>query len=704
MTAACIAAGGSPDPAIRARSVWVRPTGSPPALRHEHVMNEQMIRPDHIRCIEHIWIPMPDGVRLAARIWMPAQIAPEGVPAILEYIPYRKADMVRARDERNHPFLAQNGYVSLRVDMRGSGDSDGVMPDMYTQAELDDARHVIDWIAAQDWCNGRVGMFGTSWGGTASLQASIDAPGPLKAIIAVCATHDRYEDDIHHKGGCLITDTFEWGATLPSILALPPTPASGRDWYDRWMKRLESLSFPVENWVREEARGKYWRHGSIKHQADRISCPVLSVGGWSDRYSNSVMSLVDARPDCVWGIVGPWGHHYPDHGHPGPAIGFQQVALDWWDHWLKADAADAPWPRLRVWLREFDTPRDALDRRNGAWVQTGPAAQETGRRVFWLGAEQVLTQEQSQQAPDWAVPFDLRHGEAAGDTGYFGRHGGLPLAQNEDDERALCFDTSPLAEDLLLYGSVEVELQVSAEAERSQICLRLNDVSPQGVSSRVGLSVLNLALDDDLDAPDVPPQDGPRTVRIRLPTAAYRFRAGHRVRLAIASSYWSIVWTPPERGQVRIRGGHLILPVLPEEPRALSEPFPPPRDLPETKSFHMLASPVLTRSKEIGQNGDLITKWHQPPMSMCFNDIETTFSHETRAEHSIDADDPTSASSMFSHQMSVDRPDGRASVSSQVRASSTADAYVIEGHIDVSWAGETIFERHWSRVVDRRFS
>ena len=109
--------------------------------------------------IEHCWIEMPDGVRLAARLWLPDGVG--AMPAILEYIPYRKRDMVRARDERNHPFFAANGYACLRVDMRGSGDSEGVMPDMYADAELEDAP-AIDWIARY-WCNGNVGMFGTSW-------------------------------------------------------------------------------------------------------------------------------------------------------------------------------------------------------------------------------------------------------------------------------------------------------------------------------------------------------------------------------------------------------------------------------------------------------------------------------------------------------------------------------------------------------------
>ena len=277
--------------------------------------------------VEHQWITMPDGVRLSARLWISQG---EPCPAILEYIPYRKRDMVRARDERNHLYFARHGYVCIRVDMRGSGDSEGIMPDMYHQNELDDARHVIDWIARQPWCNGHVGMFGTSWGGTASLQASVEAPEPLKAVIANCATIDRFEDDIHWVGGCLLTDSMEWGATLPAILACPPDSATlGNEWWDIWQARLAQTAFPFEHWVKNNQRGGYWRHGSIRFQADRLTCPILAIGGWSDRYSNSVMRLACARPDICKGIVGPWGHHYPDRGEPGPAMNFQKIALMW---------------------------------------------------------------------------------------------------------------------------------------------------------------------------------------------------------------------------------------------------------------------------------------------------------------------------------------------------------------------------------------
>lgn len=663
-------------------------------------MKEDCAASAEVEDTEHLWIPMPDGTRLAARLWCPVSASERPVPAILEYIPYRKHDMVRARDERNHPYFAAHGYACLRVDMRGSGDSEGAMPDMYAPAELEDARHVIGWIAAQPWCNGRVGMFGTSWGGTASLQASIDAPEALKAIIAVCATHDRYEDDIHHKGGCLLTDTFEWGATLPAILASPPSGNAGPDWRERWQRRLSSLAFPVAHWVREEARGRYWRRGSVKHRAARIACPVLAVGGWSDRYSNSVMSLVDARPDLAWGIVGPWGHHYPDQGHPGPGIGFQQVALEWWDHWLKRDAAP-DWPRLRVWLREFDPPVDVLERRNGRWVESGPARDVTAPRALHLTRD-GLTQDAG--AGGWDVPHDLAHGQAAGDTGYFGRYGGLPLDQRADDARAICFDTAPLDDDLVLYGSADVTLVLRSDRARSQLALRLCDVAPDGTSNRVGLAILNLALDAQLDAPDRPHGPGPREVRIRFHTKAYRFVAGHRLRLSIGSSYWPMVWTPPGTGRIRIDSGRLHLPVHVGPVAPLARALPPPHDLPAAKSFRMLAAPRIERVAETGEDGSLINIWHQPEVALWYDTIDTGFAFETRSEHRLHPRDPLSARCRFTHAMRFDRPDGTAQVSAALETRCTGTRYLLKGRLTACWQGETIAERDWQTAVERRFS
>ncbi len=651
---------------------------------------------------DHLWIRMPDGVRLAARLWLPKGARAVPVPALFEYIPYRKADMVRARDERNHPFFAAHGYACLRVDMRGSGDSEGHMPDMYADHELSDARRVIEWIAAQPWCDGQVGMFGTSWGGTASLQANIEAPDALKAVIAVCATHDRYEDDIHHMGGCVLTDTFEWGATLPAILAAPPTRNVGADWKVRWEERLENLTFPVEAWIREEARGAYWRHGSVIHQADKLSRPVLSIGGWSDRYSNSVMSLVSARPDLVWGVVGPWGHHYPDQGHPGPGIGFQQLALEWWNRWLKPAPKQSDWPRLRVWLTDYDPPADAIETRSGHWIEAGPAEAETDPLVFHMADGDLLHSDgKLQGALD--IPSDLHIGRAAGDTGYFGRYGGLPLDQSEDDALSLVFDTTPLGSDVVLFGEATLCLRVKSDSRLRQLSFRLNDVAPDGKSSRVGLCIRNLALNDRLDADEAlePLEDS--NLRVGFPTSAYRFRKGHRIRLAIAGCYWPIIWPSRDTGQLSLLDGSLTLPILKRTPEPLKPDLPPVLELPLISNHLVLSNPLLTRTQGKDADGWMKHGWEQPFSEVFCTETATAFGYETRAEHVIFEKDPASARSHVEHHARYTRPDGVADIRSEVIATCDHAAFFLNGTLSAEWDGKRVADRVWSVTLPRRY-
>src|SRR5579862_9026190 len=175
-----------------------------------------------IREIEDVWITLSDGCRLAARLWLPAHADSAPAPAVLEYIPYRKRDYMRRRDEGMYRWFASQGYAGIRVDMRGSGESDGILHDEYLKQEQDDAVEVIAWIAAQPWCTGRVGMMGISWGGFNSLQVAALQPPALAAIITSCSTDDRYNDDIHYMGGCLLGDNFSWASTFFARVSSPP--------------------------------------------------------------------------------------------------------------------------------------------------------------------------------------------------------------------------------------------------------------------------------------------------------------------------------------------------------------------------------------------------------------------------------------------------------------------------------------------------
>ncbi|MBV8615921.1 MAG: CocE/NonD family hydrolase, partial [Acetobacteraceae bacterium] len=336
-----------------------------------------------IQEVENAWIPLSDGTRLAARLWLPADPAP--VPAILEYLPYRKRDGTYDRDALAHPWFAARGYAGVRVDIRGSGESNGLLSDEYSAQELSDALEVIAWIARQDWCSGAVGMMGISWGGFNALQVAALRPPALRAIITLCSTDDRYADDVHYMGGALLTSNFGWANALTGILAVPPDPATvGARWRQMWCERLEAMPLFAATWLRHPRRDAYWRHGSVCEDWDAIACPVFAVGGWTDAYKNAIPRLLANLRVPRQGLVGPWAHKYPHSGVPGPAVGFLQEALGWWDRWLKGREDGQAAPLVRAWMMESVRPAPMYAERPGRWIAepSWPPSSVEPRRLF----------------------------------------------------------------------------------------------------------------------------------------------------------------------------------------------------------------------------------------------------------------------------------------------------------------------------------
>ncbi|MGH9294591.1 MAG: CocE/NonD family hydrolase, partial [Acidimicrobiales bacterium] len=156
-------------------------------------------------------VKLSDGTVLAARLWLPADASSRPVPAILDFLPYRQGDLMAVRDSTIYPWFAARGYACARVDLRGTGNSTGIITDEYSEAELCDGEELIAWLAAQPWCDGAVGMTGISWGGFNSLQLAARRPPALRAIITCCASDDRYSDDVHYRGGCVLAvDMLQW--------------------------------------------------------------------------------------------------------------------------------------------------------------------------------------------------------------------------------------------------------------------------------------------------------------------------------------------------------------------------------------------------------------------------------------------------------------------------------------------------------------
>ena len=317
-----------------------------------------------------VGIELKDGTRLLARVWRPSNSDVQPVPAILEYLPYRRRDGTCERDALTHPYFAARGYAGVRVDMRGSGDSDGVLLGEYLAQELDDAVEVIAWIAAQTWCSGAVGMMGISWGGFNSLQVAARQPPALKAIISLCSTDDRYADDIHFMGGALLNDNMGWASQMLAISCSPPDPAIvGESWRDIWLRRLDEQGLWIIDWLSHQRRDDFYRHASVCEDFGAIMCPVYAVGGWVDGYSNAIFRLLRNLKVPAKGLVGPWAHKYPHFAKPGPQIGFLQEALRWWDHWLKGrDTGIMDEPILRAWINDAAEPLAHVDCQDGRWI------------------------------------------------------------------------------------------------------------------------------------------------------------------------------------------------------------------------------------------------------------------------------------------------------------------------------------------------
>ncbi|MGI9311268.1 MAG: CocE/NonD family hydrolase, partial [bacterium] len=512
---------------------------------------------------ETTWIELPDGRRLAARLWLPDDARKRPAPAILEYLPYRQSDGTAERDASNYEVFAEAGYAGVRVDIAGNGDSDGYMSDEYLEDELASGEEVIEWIAAQPWCSGAVGMIGISWGGFNGLQIAMRRPPALRAIVTVCSTDDRYRRETHYIGGCVLIDNFTWGAQMTAFTCRPPDPIVRDDWREVWIDRMQRLPFLAANWLRHQQHGAYWKHGSVCEDWDAIGCAVLAVGGWADSYSDTPPVLVEHLSAPTKAIVGPWEHRYPHLAKVGPRGDFHGEVIRWFDRWLKGKQNGAEsLPAYRAYIQEHDEPSPKLKERLGRWIAETSWPPDAPPLTLYLkpGALAVEPDIASQQV---TLRSPQNTGAAAGNYCPGMRvDDELPDDQRRDDEKSICFDGDPLSESLEILGAPEVDIEFSADSPRAQLAFRLCDVAPDGASDRVSFIVCNLTHHTSHQrAVDLMPG---RRYRLRIPLrhCGHRFSAGHRVRLAASTAYWPTVWPAQSMASVNLHleNCRLILP------------------------------------------------------------------------------------------------------------------------------------------------
>ena len=558
---------------------------------------------DHGVRLVRTFIPMPDGVQLAATLYMPADLKPGArVPALLEYLPYRKDDDDAVSDYGHHAYFARHGYVGARVDIRGFGNSGGVQPPReYSAQEQQDGEQVIAWLARQPWSNGKVGMLGISWGGFNSIQLAMRRPPALKAILAVAATEALFTEDVHYMDGIMHVDEFEVSMDLDQGRSGAPNFPLDED---TLAKRMDSTPWSLD-YFRHQRNGDFWR-APVRRLED-IRVPCFLIGGLQDGYRNSIVRMLERVPAPVHAWVGPWNHDFPNGSIYGPRVEWRDQAVRWFDHWLKGiDNGVERDPKVVFYQQHGHPPGAEPQDVPGEWrAESWPPAGL--KPVSWF----LAPNHQLTQAPAAAATDHLRYVPSAGvEAGFW--WGELLGDQRPVDAYSLTYDSAPLDEDVAMLGRAHVRLYASADAPLADWFVRLEDVAEDGRVTAITGAGLNGAQRQSTDRPEALVPGTEYRLDIDLYLSSWVWTRGHRIRVAVSNAQWPMLWPTPYPMTTALRlggpeGSSIVLPVVPVHgqappPFAQPEPIETPPDITTTGDYAWPGTWNLERDEAAGRS------------------------------------------------------------------------------------------------------
>lgn len=633
-------------------------------------------------------VVMADGTRLALTLYLPDAPGDGPFPAVLESLPYRKDDDCFDRDYQTYTYLAERGIAGVRIDIRGTGASTGIIANEYVAQEQRDNLAVMEWLEAQPWCDGNLGMWGISWGGFSALQAAMLRPRQLKAIVAMHATHDRFACDVHYTGGSLhAAEQLDWPGSMVTTNALPPDPdIFGDGWMEEWMHRLESTpQWPFE-WFRHQRRDEFWLHGSPCADYGSISCPTLLVGGWLDGYVDGMAALAQNLTCPTRTIIGPWGHERPATA-TAPTLDHFDLMARWFGHHLRGDdnGVMEDLPPVAVYVRtELPNDRDTV---GGFWraEQTWPPAD---------GHDRVLElQSLDHDATTWAGP------QWVGAHAPFWDRGGFGSGESTDDDAvSMCFDTAPLPEAMEILGTPVLEATVISDQDVGLIAVRLLAVDPEDEAHLICRASRNLAFPHDLSDPAEPVPGRPIEVSVPLWATSQVIPAGWRIRLAISGADFPIVWPPGKAFTLTIdpTRSRLVLPVVSERGEDRLLDWEPARHAPD--------SPVeITRSHSAWsvtkEDGSAVYR-----MERGGTETQPTLTYDTDQwwTVSVDEDDPATTTAHTFSRSSLRRPGWDVTTEGSIHIES-GESFVIGVELVARHNGEEIYRRTWDESIPREW-
>src|SRR5258706_345023 len=592
-------------------------------------------------------VKMRDGIELSANLFMPIpKTDGEKFPAILEMIPYRKDDWRYVADHQRMLYFAERGYVGCRLDVRGTGSSQGIALDEYTAEETQDGYETVEWLASQDWCNGNVGMWGMSYGGFTSTQVAKLQPPHLKAIIAFYSSDEHYNEDSHYIGGCkTVSEWAQYAVSQVGSNAMPPKAEYvGDQWATQWKERLERTPIWLSHWLHHQTDDAYWRVASLNPDYEKITCALYTIGGWMDSYVNGTVRMfakcVNAPRKC---LIGNWNHQMPDHAYPGPNLDYLHEMNRFFEYWLKGvDNGIMREPAFTFSRREYTEPEAFPAMMNGEWFSADVfPLDSTQPHELFLGDKTLSTQRADASSSVHYLNRPTHGTDASFCWGAGAKPNGLFRDLRPAESVIPVYTSEPLTKPLDFVGMPEAILHVRSSAPVAYVVVRLTDVAPDGTSAQVTAGILNLTHRNSHSHPEALKPNEIYEVKVELRATAYRFLPGHRIRLTVSSTYWPLLFPSPYKSDNYIHHGgkfssRLILPVV----NQLSLPIPqfktkPPEliqmgesisDAPEWKiEEDVIAGSVTVRSyggdRSTLPDGTVITSSERLHMIAYHNDL-----------------------------------------------------------------------------------
>jgi hypothetical protein len=652
------------------------------------------------RYIENSWIELSDGVRLAAALWLPADASEaKKVPAVLEVLPYRKRDLTATRDYQSHSYLAAKGFAGCRVDMRGAGDSEGLFDAHQTYADIVE---VLQWLAKQPWCNGKLGMMGLSWGGINGIMAADRHAAGLKALMVSSFSTDRYSDGMLWKNACVLNRNFVWATGVVGMCSRPPDPAVvGDAWRDLWMQRLENMQPEITSYLGHQRRDAYWDKHRIEHATD-ITCPIFMTGGWADsNYTQTLPKLLDQTKAPMRAVFGPWGHRYPHYAVPGPGFDYLGEAVRWFGRWLRDEQNGIEKePIVQAFISEDVPAKTFYAEAPGQWAAESQWPIPHDTKTLYLGDGKLTATAPAPSQLSYTSPQTV--GLSSGELmPWFAYAPGpeLPGDQRRDDGQSICFDSGALTERLVTLGVPELDLEFSVDRPAAFLAIRICDVKPDGTSVRVNLGLHNLTrMEGDRNPTPLTPG---RRYRFKLPLdfKGYAFKAGHRIRVAISTTYWPMVWPSAEPVTLTIYRGESRISLPIQKAGVQNAQVTLGHDIAIGASLNRsdLAPPV--RKKWVSHDeisGETVLTVQDENGTFRLNDIDWEVSSSAEEVYGITGNDPLTARASATFGWRFKR--GNLTIATETKSSlrCTKTAFHCELSLKASENGSPVSDRTWT--------